>query len=437
MDALNDTHDPSRRSWVSGANEPDACYPIQNMPVGVFEAQGRRRGGIAIGDQVLDVQAALETGLFNGRATEAAHAAAQPALNGLMSMGPGAMHELRVQVADLLDTRATRAVQQRVAEILLPASSVRMQLPCAVGDYTDFLTSLHHTQRHGQLKGLADPLPAAFKSLPVAYHGRASSLRVSGVPVRRPWGQWRNPEGRVVFGPTDTLDFELEMAAYVAAGNKLGEPIGIGAAPGQIFGYCLLNDWSAKAIQWWEQVLGPFLGKSFMTSVSPWIVTREALLPFSMPLPPRPVNDPPALEHLGGSSVGRDGLAIQLCASLRTPAMRDAGLAAERISLTEASNMYWSFAQLIAHHTSNGCNLRPGDLLGSGTLSGELPGSMGCMTEMTSAGRTPVVLSNGEKRFWLLDGDEVELSAWATVQGFVSIGFGACSGMVASAHPGT
>ena len=430
---LNDTHDPARRSWVPGANSPETDFPIQNLPLGVFDYQGVRRGGIAIGNHVLDLKTARQAGLFSGSVSDAAFSAAQPALNDLMALGQSASHALRMRVVDLLDDRASSEIRARVSAALLPSNVVRMQLPCVVGDYTDFLTSIHHTERHGKFKGLKDPLPPAFKSLPVAYHGRASSIRVSGTPLRRPYGQWREQDGNVVFGAVESLDFELEMAAYVARGNELGDSVSIDTAPEYIFGYSLLNDWSAKGIQWWEQVLGPFLGKSFMTSVSPWVITQEALAPFATHLPARSSGDPLPLPYLTPTEHSDgDSFSIGLTASIRTALMRKMGDAGEQISSTDLSCMYWSFRQMITHHTSNGCNLRAGDLLGSGTLSGESLRSMGCMTEMTYAGKVPISLQNGEQRMWLQDGDEIVFHAKARREDFVSIGFGTCEGCVQS-----
>jgi fumarylacetoacetase len=306
-----------------------------------------------------------------------------------------------------------------------------MLLPCRIGDYSDFLTSLHHTERHGRFKGLSEPLPAAFKSLPIAYHGRASSICVSGAPVLRPNGQYRNAQGEICFGPAPAFDFELELAAFIGPGNALGQPIPVDAARAHIFGYCLLNDWSAKSIQWWEQVLGPFLGKSFHSTISPWIVTEEALLPFRLPAPARAPGDPAPLPHLHGArDQASGGLQLQLEAHLSSARQRAAGRSPVRITQTHLQNLYWTFAQMLAHHTSNGCNLRPGDLLGSGTISGESDLSRACITELTNAGKDPLQLGDGETRTALEDGDEIILSARAARPGAVSIGFGECRGTI-------
>jgi fumarylacetoacetase len=309
-----------------------------------------------------------------------------------------------------------------------------MRLPCEIGDYTDFLTSLYHTERHGRYKGLADPLPPAFKSLPIAYHGRASSLRVSGGDVRRPHGQYRDPQGNVRFGPAPAMDFELELAAFIGRGNPLTQPIRIDDARDHIFGYCLLNDWSAKSIQWFEQVLGPFLGKSFHSSLSPWIVTAEALAPFHKAAAPRAAGDPAILAHLHGAQDQRSGgLDIELEAYLSTTQLRAAGIEPVRITRTHLDNLYWTFGQMVTHHASNGCNLRTGDLLGSGTISGASDESRACITELTNAGKDPLQLPNGETRTALEDGDEILFHARAARAGAVTIGFGECRGRIAPA----
>jgi fumarylacetoacetase len=431
MAQLNATHDPSLRSWVETANAPDADFPIQNLPFGVFEQAGKRRVGVAIGDQVVDVAALLALGPVEGDAAVAAGACTDGRLNGLMALPSRYASALRAALSGLLASGAPR--QPRA---LLPMDEVTMVLPCDIGNYSDFLTSLHHTERHGRYKGLADPLPAAFKSLPIAYHGRASSIRASGAVVTRPYGQYKNKAGAIEFGPAPMLDFELELAAFIGQGNRLGEPIPIGSAAEHIFGYCLLNDWSAKSIQWWEQVLGPFLGKSFISSVSPWIVTQEALAPFRLPAPPRAKGDPAPLPHLNDPRDQREGgIDIALQAWLSTPSHRSAGAEALRITSTHLQNLYWTFGQMVAHHTSNGCDLRPGDLLGSGTISGPDDAARACITELTNAGADPLPVGMGEFRTALEDGDEIILRARASHEGAVPIGFGECRGRIAPAIP--
>ncbi|HTH75262.1 MAG TPA: fumarylacetoacetase [Trinickia sp.] len=438
MSDLNVTHDPARRSWVASANEPRADFPIQNLPFGIFERDGAAHAGVAIGEHAVDLAALCDSGLLapGSDAAIACEAACDDTLNRLMSMPPRYASALRAALSDLLRNDAPqRAVVQEHAGALLPRiDTLTMRLPCNVGDFSDFLTSLHHTERHGRYKGLADPLPPAFKSLPIAYHGRASSLRVSGGEVRRPSGQYRGADGHIAFGPAPALDFELELAAWIGAGNALAQPIAIDDAHEHIFGYSLLNDWSAKSIQWFEQVLGPFLGKSFHTSVSPWIVTSEALAPFRKAPVARAPSDPPLMAHLHGAFDQREGgLHLELFAHLSTEKLGALGTAAVQITHTHLDNLYWTFAQMIAHHTSNGCNLRTGDLLGSGTISGADDAARACLTELTNAGRDPLRLPSGETRIELEDGDEIVLSARASKPGAVSIGFGECRGRIAPA----
>ncbi|WP_194722681.1 fumarylacetoacetase [Noviherbaspirillum malthae] len=439
MTQLNATHDPARRSWVESANQAECDFPIQNLPFGIFNEGGVRRAGVALGDKVIDLQALLSHGLLDGHAAIAAHATASGRLNELMEMEKPFASALRAQLSDLFRSDGPSAMlsgaRAHAETILLDMKSVSMEVPCSIGDYTDFLTSLHHTERHGRFKGLKDPLPPAFKSLPVAYHSRASSIRISGTEVVRPNGQYKDADGEVRFGPAPMMDFELELAAFIGRGNELTQPIPIDRAREHIFGYCLLNDWSAKSIQWWEQVLGPFLGKSFITSISPWIVTEEALLPFRLPAPARPAGDPPPLDHLNGKrDQSEGGIDIALEAWISTATQRSAGQDAVCITRTHLQNLYWTFGQMITHHASNGCNLRPGDLIGSGTISGESDISRACITELTNAGKDPLLVGNGEFRTALEDGDEMIFRARAAREGAVAIGFGECRGRVQPAR---
>jgi fumarylacetoacetase len=439
MIPLNATHDPERRSWIESANAPDNHFPIQNLPFGAFERDGEARTGVAIGERIVDLRALADARLVESDALVACRVASGGTLNGLMALERRYLAALRGALSDLLRRDAPRLGSLReVEERVLPRmADVEMRLACEIGDYTDFLTSLHHTERHGRFKGLADPLPAAFKSLPIAYHGRASSIRVSGGRVRRPHGQYRGADGEVHFGPAPALDFELELAALIGRGNDLDQPIGMEHALDHVFGYCLLNDWSAKSIQWFEQVLGPFLGKSFHSSVSPWIITEEALAPFRIAAPARAAGDPAPLPHLD-SEADRTagGIDIELEAWLSTARMRQTGTPPVRITRTHLGNLYWTFAQMVAHHTSNGCNLRTGDLLGSGTISGAEDVSRACITELTNAGRDPLQLPDDETRTALEDGDEITLTARARHPGAVPIGFGECRGCIVAARAG-
>ena len=376
------THDPARRSWVDSANGHSE-FPIQNLPLGVFSpAGGSPRGGVAIGDAIFDVAAALQEGLFTGAARDAAEAAAGTVLNPLLALGAGARNALRQRVSDLLD--ATGADHARVVplapRLLHSAAECTLHLPASIGDYTDFFAGIHHATAGGRINRPENPLLPNYKYVPVAYHSRASSVRPSGGAVKRPSGQRKLPdEAAPTYGPCRNLDYELELGVWIGPGNDLGTPIPIAQASQHIIGYCLLNDWSARDIQTWEsQPLGPFLAKSFRTSVSPWIVTAEALAPFRGPQPPRPAADPTPLPHLlDAEDQAKGALDIEFEVSLLTPAMREAGAAPHRLSHAGGDVLYWTVAQMVAHHTSNGCNLQPGDLFGSGTLSGTAPGSAG------------------------------------------------------------
>ena len=434
---LNATHDPARRSWVESANT-GSDFPIQNLPLGVFHrGDEKRRGGVAIGDQVLDLAVVLAAGLLSGRAEEAARAAAGPTLNPLMALGNDAASALRGGLSDLLRIDSPdRGRASSVAGLLVPQREAALVLPADVGAFTDFLTSIHHTERSGRQTRPDNPLPPAFKHLPIAYNSRASSVRVSGEAVTRPNGQYRLPDGEVRFGPCRWLDFELELGAFVGPGNRLGAPIPLSRAPDHLFGYCLLNDWSARDIQRWEsQPLGPFLSKSLSTTISPWVVTAEALAPFRAAATPRDRDDPPLLAYLSDPADQAQG-AFDLCmeAYLLTPRMRSAGYKPARLTRTNFQHMYWTFAQMLTHHASNGCNLGPGDLLGSGTVSGPTDESRACLNELTTYGTHNLPLPDGEPRTWLQDGDEVIFRARAERDGFVGIGFGECRGRVEPAQ---
>jgi fumarylacetoacetase len=429
------THDPARRSWVDSANGHSE-FPIQNLPLGVFSpAGGSPRGGVAIGDAIFDVAAALQEGLFTGAARDAAEAAAGTVLNPLLALGAGARNALRQRVSDLLD--ATGADHARVVplapRLLHSAAECTLHLPASIGDYTDFFAGIHHATAGGRINRPENPLLPNYKYVPVAYHSRASSVQPSGGAVKRPSGQRKLPDAAApTYGPCRNLDYELELGVWIGPGNELGTPIPIAQASQHIAGYCLLNDWSARDIQTWEsQPLGPFLAKSFRTSVSPWIVTAEALAPFRGRQPPRPAGDPAPLPHLLDAEDQANGaLDIAFDVSLLTPSMRGAGAAPHRLSHATGDVLYWTVAQMVAHHTSNGCNLQPGDLFGSGTLSGTEPGSAGCLLEMTTGGRNPFTLPNGETRRYLEGGDEVIFHAHCRRDGRVAIGFGECRGRV-------
>lgn len=429
---LNETHDPARRSWVSTANEPDSDFPIQNLPFGIFRQDGRApRGGVAIGDRIFDLVAGLEAGLFSGEDAEAARAASGPTLNPLMALGLRAASVLRARLSDLLraDGRERAQVEAQVDRLLVPMAESRMQLPAKIENFTDFICSSFHASRAGRRR--SDPsVPAVLRHMPVAYHGRASSVRLSGEEVRRPYGQSKPADGEVQFGASKCLDFELEVGTFVALGNELGSPISIGAASSHIFGHCLLNDWSARDIQFWESMLGPFLSKSLSTTISPWVVTVEALAPYRVPVFTPNQDWPAPFPYLHSTAdQAEGGIGIELEAYLETPRMREAGEHPARITRTNLRYAYWSFAQMVAHQTSNGCNLQPGDLLGSGTVSGPTDESRACFLEHEE----PALLPNGESRRYIEDGDEILFRGRARRDGYVPIGFGECRARIAPA----
>jgi len=434
--SINSTHDPALRSWVESANAPAGDFPIQNLPFGVFQRTGSPeppRGGVAIGDQILDVGGAARAGLMEGRTWGSGLVCASSELNGLMSMGPEAWTPLRARISHLLSVNATKDERDKVRPHLTPMSGVEMQMPARIGDYSDFYASIHHATNVGKMLRPDNPLLPNYKHVPIGYHGRSSSVVISGSGVRRPHGQRRaDPNAPPEFGPTQNLDYELEVGFFVGAGNALGDPVPIGKAEARLFGLCLLNDWSARDIQSWEyQPLGPFLAKNFSTSISPWVVTLEALEPFRSPAYARPAGDPAPLPYLSSpEQTARGGFDITLQVLLASRKMREAGTAPVEISRSNLRELYWTPAQLLAHHASNGCNLRPGDLLGSGTVSGEAKESRGCLLERTWRGTEPLTLPSGETRRYLEDGDEVLLRGFCERPGLARIGLGECRGIV-------
>jgi fumarylacetoacetase len=431
MAKLNATHDPARKSWVESANSADTDFPIQNLPLGVFrKGTGEPQGGVAIGDRILDLSAALAAGLFSGTSAEAAKAAAGKTLNPLMALGNEHASALRQRVSDLL--RADSPDRKKVEALLVPMSAAQMVLPAKVGSFTDYLCSVDHTKRMSQ----TGEMPPAFKSLPIAYHSRASSVRVSGEPVKRPNGQFRTHDGKVQFGPEPSQDYELEVGAFVGLGNKLGAPISMRDAPKHIFGFCLLNDWSARGIQRFEsQPLGPFLSKSLSTTISPWVITAEAMAPFRAPSYKRDTGDEPFAHLSSAEDKAEGGLDLALDAFILSPKMGGSSSKATPVTRTSALNTYWTFAQMLVHHASNGCNMEPGDLLGSGTMSGPTDESQACLAEKNKRGTLPFEIGGGETRTWIEDGDEVLFRARATRTGHVSIGFGECRGRLEPAVP--
>jgi fumarylacetoacetase len=436
--SIDPTNDPALRSWVQTANLRGADFPIQNLPFGVFRRAGTReapRVGVAIGAAILDIAACLAAGLFDddSAARTAAAACAMPTLNELMSRGPSARRALRQALSALLADSVAAHRRQIAEHALIPQHEAELFLPAPIGDSTDFYASVHHATNVGSMFRPDQPLLPNYKWVPIGYHGRASSIVVSGTPVRRPMGQRKGPNDDVPsVGPSRSLDYELELGAFVGTGNVLGEPIPMAQADDHLFGLCLLNDWSARDLQAWEyQPLGPFLAKNFASTISPWVVTLEALEPFRAPLAPRAEGDPAPLPYLTDrADQERGGFAITVETWLRTARMQEAGEPAVRITQGQATDLYWSMAQMLVHHASNGCNLRAGDLLGSGTISGRSPESRGCLLELTWRGAEPITLPNGETRAFLQDGDEVQITAFAERDGAVRIGFGVCSGVV-------
>jgi fumarylacetoacetase len=415
-------------SWVESAEGSD--FPLENLPLGIFSVGNRRRRAcVAIGDFVLDLVAIADLLEEEWRAD-----LSQPVLNGWLSRGHGAQRDLRERLTELLSDDRYR---DDIESELIGQTEARMHVPCLVGDYTDFYVGIHHATNVGRLFRPDGPLLPNYKYVPIGYHGRASSVRASGEPVIRPNGQRKAPDAAAPeYGPSRRLDYELELGIWVGAGNELGSPIPIGEAGEHIAGYCLLNDWSARDIQAWEyQPLGPFLAKNFLTSVSPWIVSPDALRPFRVAMPPRAPGDPQPLAYLDDPADRASGaLRIGLEVTLSTERMRAEGLAPYVLSRGSAdSAMYWSAAQIVTHHSSNGCNLQPGDLIGTGTLSTDSDQGLGSLLEISRGGSAPVELPSGEERSFLEDGDEVTLKAWCEAEGAARIGFGECVGRVVAA----
>jgi len=438
MDALNQTHDPAARSWLESANTEATDFPMQNLPLAVFRRRGRDeafRGGMAIGHQIVDLAALAARNLLQGDAQRACEACAQPALNDYMAMGSQAWQALRHGVFALLHEGASERIQQQLASCLVRQAEALYGLHARIGDYTDFYTSIHHALNVGRLARPDAPLAPNFQWLPIAYHGRASSVRIGqpGFAFRRPMGQaMAAGAAQPTYGPCTRLDLELEMGFYIGPGNTLGEPVPMADAEQQIVGMLLLNDWSARDHQFWEmQPLGPFLGKNFCTTVSPWLVSMEALAPFRVPFE-RAAADPQPLPYLdSATNRARGSIDVQLEVRLETALHQQRGLPASRITGTSFRHQYWTAAQMVAQHTVGGCNLQPGDLVGTGTISGPTAAEAGSLVELSRGGREPITLSEtGEQRGFLEDGDVVILRGWCERAGARRIGFGECRGTV-------
>jgi fumarylacetoacetase len=423
-----------RGSWVESANEPACGFPLQSLPYCIFAADdGRVRPGVGIGAFVLDLRSCKGAGFLDGLPVSVLAACEAKTLNALIACEATAHVALRNRLMDLLDAEADGTTREEVGAVLTPKENLTLLKPVQSANYTDFYASIHHATRVGRLFRPDNPLLPNYKHVPIGYHGRASSVVVSGTSIRRPSGQTK-PEtgGAPTFSPTRFLDYEVEIGMYVAGGNPLGEPVPIRQAGDRIFGLSLLNDWSARDIQAWEnQPLGPFLAKSFATSVSPWVVPMAALAPFRIPLTLHHSDDPDPLSYLFDAWDQYTGaIDLTLEAYLLTPSMHEAGEPAHRLSQANLRDLYWTPAQLITHHTSNGCNLLPGDLVATGTVSGPTDESAGCLLELTAGGKQPIPLPNGETRTALEDGDEVILRGFCRREGFPDISLGECRGLV-------
>jgi fumarylacetoacetase len=438
--SLDATHDLALRSWVSSAHAAGTDFPIQNLPLGAYHPTDGNvpRLGVAIGEMILDLAHAREVGLLDGLRIDVLEACGAESLTPLFATGRGGLAALRARVSLLLRTDTPEGARaQADAELLVPMSAVQMAMPAVVGDYTDFYASIDHATNVGSMFRPDNPLLPNYKHVPIGYHGRASSLVVSGTPVRRPQGQTSaKPEGPPVFGPSARMDYELEVGAFVAGGNAMGATIPLADAEKHIAGLVLVNDWSARDLQAWEyQPLGPFLAKNFATTVSPWVVTLDALAPFRAPARARAADDPAPLPYLSDArNESAGGFDITLEVWIRTAKMRTAGEAAVRLSHGDFRGMYWTMGQMLTHHASNGCNLRAGDLFASGTVSGPTKESRGSMLELSWRGAEPVTLPNGETRAFLADGDEVILRGWCEREGAVRIGLGECRGVLLGAE---
>ncbi|MBX3173820.1 MAG: fumarylacetoacetase [Gemmatimonadaceae bacterium] len=437
---LDGTHDPALRSWVESAQAEGSDFPIQNLPLGAFRiGEGAAaRLGVAIGDRVLDLRRAGEHGFLDGLHADIVDACAGETLNALFATGRGGLRALRERVQATL--RADTPEGKRaaaIADLTVAMTDVTMAMPAAIGDYTDFYASIDHATNVGSMFRPDNPLLPNYRHVPIGYHGRASSIVVSGTSVRRPFGQTSpKPEGPPVWGASARLDYELEVGAFIAGENAMGYPVPLSEAEQRLAGLVLVNDWSARDVQAWEyQPLGPFLAKNFATTISPWVVTMDALAPYRVPARARGADEPTPLPYLvDAQDAAAGGFGLTLEVWLRTATMREAGAPAVRLSRGDFTRMYWTMAQMLTHHASNGCNLRAGDLIASGTVSGATKDSRGSMLELAWRGTEPVALPGGETRTFLQDGDEVILKGWCERAGAARIGFGSCRGTVLAAE---
>lgn len=421
-------------SWVESANDGATDFPLQNLPLGVFSTRSLEpRIGVAIGNLALDVRACAEQGILRALPPPLQQACTMPTLNRLMPLGRRATTALHSRLIEILRSDAAPEIRVKVERLLYPVTEVTMHLPAVIGDYTDFYASVYHATNVGKLFRPDNPLLPNYKHVPIGYHGRASSIVISGTQIKRPNGQIKAPDAEYpVFGPSRLLDYELEVGFFAGEGNALGEAIPLPQAESRIFGLCLVNDWSARDIQAWEyQPLGPFLAKNFATTISPWVVTMDVLEPFRVPAFDREAGDPKPLPYLSSEeNQHRGGFDLTLEVWLASRRMRETNQSPICLSKSNARDLYWTPAQMLTHHASNGCSLRPGDLLASGTVSGPTKESAGCLLEMTHRGAEPVTLPTGELRRFLEDGDEVIFRGYCVKDGYPHIGFGECRGVV-------
>ena len=426
----------SRRSWLEAANDPKHGFSLENLPFCAFvAADGDQHLGVGIGDSIADLKSVVDDGLLGNVVAEIQRACRESTLNRLMLLGRNASAELRSGITALFAEQVDEATIARVKRTMQPMSGAEFCVPVEIGDYTDFYASIHHATNVGRLFRPDQPLLPNYKWVPIGYHGRASSIVASGTNVKRPCGQKKRPnEDAPTFGPSRQMDYELELGAWIGTGNEVGEMIHVDDAEQHVFGVSMVNDWSARDIQAWEyQPLGPFLGKSFATAVSPWVVTMEALEPYRAPLEARADGDPQPLEYLRAKDAERQAIDVQLEVYLRSERMRAESMERTKLSSVRSTDLYWSFAQMVAHHTSNGCNLRTGDLLASGTISGPRVGEQGCLLEITRRGAEPLRLPTGEERSFLEDGDEVTFVGYCEAEGRPRISLGECTGLIVPA----
>jgi fumarylacetoacetase len=421
-------------SWVESANDGVTDFPLQNLPFGVFSFPGiGARIGVAIGDHVLDLRSCVEQGFLPNLSTQLQQACTALTLNPLMALGRRAASSLRTSLVELLHVDAEAEIRNKVESLLLPAAELTMLLPATIGDYSDFYASIYHATNVGKLFRPDNPLLPNYKHVPIGYHGRASSIVVSNAEIRRPNGQTKTVNAeQPVFGPSRLLDYEMEIGFFIGAGNRRNATIPIDESEDHIFGLCLVNDWSARDIQAWEyQPLGPFLAKSFATTISPWIVTMDALEPFRVPAFQREPGDPQPLPYLNSEADRRrGGIDLTLEVWLSSQLMRDVKQSPMLLSSGNTRDLYWTLSQMLTHHVSNGCNLRPGDLLATGTVSGPTKASGGCLLEMTHRGAEPIKLPDGDLRGFLEDGDEIICRGYCSREGHARIGFGECRGTI-------